>query len=182
MPNEPEIRTLSSKIVYANRWMTVREDAIARPDGSQGIYGVVEKPDFAVVAALEAGQVHLVEQFRYPIGQRFWELPQGSWPAGKGGTPLELARTELREETGIEAREFVHVGNVHAGSGFMAQRYDVFVARGLSFGPPQLESEEQGLVTRAFPVDEVIARICAGAITDAPTLVTFGLLKLKGLL
>lgn len=180
MSHDPEIHTLSSKVVYANRWMQVREDAIRRPDGSQGIYGVVEKPDFAVVAAIEDGQVHLVEQYRYPLGCRFLELPQGSWPSGSSGTPEALARLELREETGIEAREMIHVANVHAGSGFMAQRYDVFLARGLTFGTPQLEAEEQGLVTRALPVDEVIAKICAGEITDAPTLVTFGMLRLKG--
>lgn len=181
MPMIPEVKTLSSKIVYANRWMTVREDAIERADGSPGIYGVVEKPDFAVVAAIQDGKVHLVEQYRYPLGRRFLELPQGSWPSG-GGTAEALARLELREETGIVADEMVHVGNVHAGSGFMDQRYDVFLARGLVFGEPQLEAEEQGLVTRAMAVDDVIAMICAGEITDAPTLVTFGLLRLKGLL
>ena len=53
MPADPEIKTLSTKVVYANPWMTVREDAIERADGSPGIYGVVEKPDFAVVAAIE---------------------------------------------------------------------------------------------------------------------------------
>lgn len=181
MASDPEIKTLSTKVVYTNPWMTVREDAIERSDGSRGIYGVVEKPDFAVVAAIDDGRVHLVEQYRYPIGRRFWELPQGSWPKGRGGTPLELARTELREETGIAAREMLHVGNVHAGSGFMNQRYDVFLARGLTFGEAQLEAEEQGLVTRAFAVDEVIALICSGEISDAPTIVTIGLLRLKGL-
>lgn len=66
MSAHPEIRTLSSHVVDANRWMTVREDAVERGDGSRGIYGVVEKPDFAVIAAIQDGRVHLVEQYRYP--------------------------------------------------------------------------------------------------------------------
>lgn len=182
MSDDREIDTLSTRTVYRNPWMAVREDTIRRRDGVQGIYGVVEKPDFAVVAAIEDGVVHMVEQYRYALGRRFLELPQGSWPQGKGGTPLELAITELREETGIVAREMVHLGHVHAGSGFMAQTYEAWLARGLDFGTPELEAEEQGLVTRALPVDEVVAMICDGRITDAPTLVTFGLLKMKGYL
>ncbi|MCC6868345.1 MAG: NUDIX hydrolase [Burkholderiales bacterium] len=180
MSAHPEIRTLSSQVVYANRWMTVREDAIERGNGSRGIYGVVEKPDFAVIAAIQDGRVHLVEQYRYPLRRRFLELPQGSWPAGLSGTSEALAHTELREETGIVADEMIHVAHAHASSGFMAQAYDVFLARGLTFGEPQLEAEEQGLVTRALAVEDVTAMICAGAITDAPTLLTFGLLRLKG--
>ena len=60
------IRTLGSQVVYENRWMRVREDAIERPDGSRGLYGVVEKPDFVAIAAIDrpCGLVHLVEQYR----------------------------------------------------------------------------------------------------------------------
>ena len=65
----PEITTVDSRVVYRNRWMTVREDRIRRQDGSDGIYGVVDKPDFVVVIAVEPdGAMHLVEQYRYPIG------------------------------------------------------------------------------------------------------------------
>ncbi|QNT68225.1 NUDIX hydrolase [Defluviicoccus vanus] len=84
-----EISTVGSRVVYRNRWMTVREDAILRADGAAGIYGVVERPDFVVVIPVEAdGSVHLVEQYRYPVGARFWGLPQGacrSAPAGGSG-------------------------------------------------------------------------------------------------
>jgi ADP-ribose pyrophosphatase len=63
------IETTSTRFVYENRWMRVREDTIRRRDGSSGIYGVVEKPDFVVIIPVEDdGQVHLVEQYRYPGG------------------------------------------------------------------------------------------------------------------
>ena len=97
----PNIRTTASRLVYENRWMRLREDAIVRQDGSPGIYGVVEKADFAIIAPVENGMIHLVEQYRYPVQGRYWELPQGSWEDSPGTDPLELARAELREETGL---------------------------------------------------------------------------------
>ncbi len=75
-------RVTSSRVAYENQWMRVREDEFLLPDGSPGLYGVVEKADFALVIPLEDDTVHLVEQYRYPVGERQWEFPQGSWPAG----------------------------------------------------------------------------------------------------
>ena len=97
------IETTSTRLVYDNRWMRVHEDTIRRRDGSTGIYGVVEKPDFVVIVPIEDdGRVHLVEQYRYPVKGRYWELPQGSWEQETGADPMEMARGELREETGLD--------------------------------------------------------------------------------
>src|SRR5690242_13270078 len=96
------IRTLSSREVYRNPWLRVREDQIERSNGKKGIYGVVEKDDCAVVLPLEGDKIYLVEQFRYTIGQRTLELPQGGWES-PDVDPEELARGELREETGLVA-------------------------------------------------------------------------------
>jgi len=177
----PEIKTLSSTVVYQNRWMTVREDRIVRADGSPGIYGVVEKTDFAIIAAIEAGHVHLVEQYRYPIGMRRWELPQGTSESGETD-PLMLARAELREETGIIAGRIEHVARLHEAYGYSTQALNLFVATELEIGTPQLELEEQGLISRAFPIAEACEMICNGIITDAATVACFGLLRMKGLL
>ena len=177
----PEIKTLCSKIVYQNRWMTVREDAIERADGTRGIYGVVEKPDFAIVAAVQDELIYLVQQYRYPLAARFWELPQGSWASGTGSA-VDLARTELREETGISAQVMLHVARLHNAYGYSTQAVDVFLAKGLSLGEQDLEREEQGLVCRPFKVSEAVEMIRSGEITDAPTVATFGILKLRALL
>ncbi len=64
--------------------MKVREDNILRRDGSAGIYGIVEKPDFALIVPMHDGMIHLVEQYRYPVKGRFWEFPQGSWEQDPG--------------------------------------------------------------------------------------------------
>jgi hypothetical protein len=80
MNKASDIETLATRVVYENRWMRVREDSIRRRDGSDGIYGVIEKPDFVVIVPVEQDRrLHLVQQFRYPVGGRYWELPQGSW-------------------------------------------------------------------------------------------------------
>ncbi len=177
-----DITTSGSRIVYANRWMRVREDAIRLRDGSPGIYGVVEKADFVVVAALEDGRLHLVEQYRYPVRGRYWELPQGSREAEPGTDPAELARAELREETGLEADKMAYAGHLFLAYGYSAQGYHVFRAAGLRPGSRDLDHEEQDLVTRAFAFDEVEAMLCQGVIKDATTVAALGLLRLKGML
>lgn len=178
---QPEIARTSSEVVYQNRWMRVREDRILRADGSPGIYGVVEKPDFAVIAAVEDGCVHLVEQYRYPVGARLWELPQGSWEQD-GTDPRVLAAAELREETGLAARAMTHVGHLLLACGYSGQGYDIFFATDLEQRGPRLDPEEQGLVSRAFPLAEFERMIDRGVIQDATTVAAFGLLRLKGLL
>jgi 8-oxo-dGTP pyrophosphatase MutT (NUDIX family) len=181
-PAKPEIATLSTRLVYENRWMRVREDSIRRQDGSGGIYGVVEKPDFVTIAALEQGILHLVEQYRYPIGARFWELPQGSWETNPAVDPRELAQRELREETGLEASAMTYAGNLLQGYGYATQAYHVFLATGLRPGPVRLEHEEQGLISRPFALADVEGMIRDGTIRDATTVAALGLLRLKGLL
>jgi len=176
-----DIEQIESQVVYRNRWMTVREDAIRRADGSSGVYGVVEKSDFAVIAAVQDQHVFLVEQYRYPVGARHWELPQGSWEAA-GSDPSALARAELLEETGVSAETMDHVGRLFLAYGFCTQAYDVFLAGGLTMGDPQREPEEADLVSRRFSLAEVRAMICRGEIVDATTVATLGLLGLKGLL
>ena len=73
------ITTLSSREVYRNHWMRLREDEILRSNGKKGIYGVVDKDDAAIILPIDGGQVWLVEQFRYTIQERALELPQGGW-------------------------------------------------------------------------------------------------------
>jgi len=177
------IETISTRFVYENRWMRVREDTIRRRDGSTGIYGVVEKSDFVVIVPVEDdGQVHLVEQYRYPVKGRYWELPQGSWEQEPGADPMEMARGELREETGLDAANMTYVGHLLEACGYSNQRFHIFLATGLRRGNADLEREEQDLLTREFTLSEVERMIRDGEIKDATTIAAFGLLRLKGLL
>ncbi len=91
------IRTTSSRTVYSNRWMKVREDQIERADGSLGIYGVVEKPDFVLVIPIEKNDVYLVEQYRLPVAGRFREFRQGSREQTRKADREEIGRGELQK-------------------------------------------------------------------------------------
>jgi 8-oxo-dGTP pyrophosphatase MutT (NUDIX family) len=175
---DARIEQLGSREVYRSRWMSVREDDVRFPDGSRGTYSVVDKRDFVVVIAEQDGGFWLVEQYRYPIGRREWEFPQGGWPNGSTGTALELAEAELREETGISAERFTHLGRLHAAYGYSSQSYDVFLAQGLAAGRPERESTEQDMIHRWVPEDEIRAMIRDGRLRDAHTVAALALLDL----
>jgi ADP-ribose pyrophosphatase len=178
-----DIKTIGTRIVYENRWMRVREDTIRRHDGSEGIYGVVEKPDFVVIVPVdEDGCVHLVEQYRYPVKGRYWEVPQGAWEHAPGTDPLEVARGELREETGLDATVMTYAGHLFEAYGYCNQGYHIFLATGLRHGNADPDHEEQDLVTREFSLSEVERMIGHGEIKDATTVAALGLLRFKGLL
>jgi 8-oxo-dGTP pyrophosphatase MutT (NUDIX family) len=171
---------VSSRVVYRNRWMTVREDEVRRADGSQGIYGVVEKPDFALVLPRFDGGFWMVEQYRYPVGRRAWEFPQGSWGKGAAGDQRALARRELAEETGLRASALTHLGHLYEAYGFSTQGFDVYLATGLAEGAPAREVSEQDMVHRAVRDDEIVGMIRAGLIVDAPSLAALTLWRLAG--
>ena len=92
------IKTLGTREVYRNRWLCVREDRIQRSNGVEGIHGIVDKDDCAVIIPLDGDHVYLVERFRYTVQQRLLEFPQGGWET-KDVDSEELARGELKEET-----------------------------------------------------------------------------------
>ena len=176
----PAIEQLSTRVAYQTPYLRLREDRIRRPDGSDGIYSYVDKPDFALVIAVENGGFHLVEQYRYPVRERSWEFPQGTLPGlDPAPDPEHLAREELRQETGITAAVMRHLGHLYCASGMSKQGFDVFVATGLTPGIAELEVEEQDLVHRWFPRDELEAMIRTGIITDDSTLAAYTLFMLN---
>jgi len=113
------MHSTQTREAYRNQWVAVREHDLAFPDGSTGMYGVVEKPDFALVIPQDLdGRLCLVEQHRFPFGRRAWEFPQGSWSGSHEGTPAALAKAELREETGLVAGVSCHLGRLNPAYGF----------------------------------------------------------------
>ncbi|ANZ38134.1 ADP-ribose pyrophosphatase [Lentzea guizhouensis] len=172
------MESLGTREVYANPWMTVREDEIRRADGTKGIYGVVDKPDFALVIPLDGERVRLVEQYRYPLGMRRWEFPQGTAPDRADTDPLALAARELREETGLRAGKLIELGLIDVAPGMSSQRGRVFLATDLVEGFHEREHEEQDMRSAWFARADFEAMIAKAEVTDAQSIAAYTLLLL----
>ena len=168
------ITTLSSREVYRNHWMRLREDEILRSNGELGIYGVVEKDDSAIILPIDGGRVWLVEQFRYTIQERALELPQGGWEM-EVHNPEELARGELKEELGLDAAQMTCLGALWIAYGFTRQKQHVYLATGLTQAERNPDAEEHDLIVRSMPVEEFERMMLDGAIRDNCTLAAWGL-------
>jgi 8-oxo-dGTP pyrophosphatase MutT (NUDIX family) len=176
----PFIERIASREIYRNPWMVLREDEVRRPDGSQGIYGVVDRPTYALVMPYDGHRFRLVEQFRYPVGARRWEFPQGTAPDLVNAEPSELADRELREETGLRATSLEALGQVDIAPGISSQRGWVFLATGIAEGESDREHEEQDMRSAWFSREDVEQMIRSGVIVDSQSIAAYGLFLLHG--
>ena len=148
--------------------------SILRSNGQKGIYGVVEKPDGAIILPIDDGHIWLVEQFRYTIQERALELPQGTWER-EIEDPEELARGELQEELGLKAAQMIQLGALWIAYGFVRQREHVFLATGLSPAEKNPDAEEHDLVVHSVPIPEFERMMLDGTIRDECTVAAWGL-------
>jgi len=176
-----EIKTISSREVYRNQWTSVREDVIERADGRRGIHGVVDKDPACLIIPLEStaeGEfVTLVEQYRFTVGGRYMEFPQGSWEKSKA-SPEEIARGELREETGLSAQKMTLLATMQIGYGVLNQRQYIYLADGLTQGEQDLDTEESDLVVHRISVTEFEAMLLDGRIVDGCSVAAWGIYRL----
>lgn len=170
-----EVQTISSRLIYENRWMRLREDQIIRENGCPGIYSVVEKPTFAMVVPWDGLRFTMVSVFRYPVGRRFWEFPQGTMEGLDEHPGEEVARNELREEAGLLAGRITRVGRLFIAYGLTNQAFDVFVAEDLTRTEHQPEPEEGTIGVGQFTEDEIGEMIDSGEIADSGTVAAFHL-------
>lgn len=177
-----EIETLSSRVIYQNQWMTLKEDRIRRGDGNEGVYSTIEKPDFVVIIPLQNNHIYVVEQFRYPLKARTLELPQGSWELAPGAKPEDVAAGELREETGLVAGRLAYVGYQKLAQGYSAQGYHIYLATDLTHRQQELDPEEYGLTARTIAKTDFLRLILDGEISDATSVTAFLLAKTKGMI
>ncbi len=175
------IKTISSREVYRNPWTSVREDVIERANGQRGIYGVIDKHPASIIIPLdvtaEGEFVYLIEQYRYTVGGRYWEFPQGGWEQ-PDVVPEELARGELKEETGLTAKKMTHLSTLQIAYGVMNQKHHVFLAEGLKMGVPDPDAEESDLRVQRVSVAALEEMMVDGTIVDNCSIAAWGLYRL----
>ncbi len=161
---------LSSRLVYRNPWITVREDQVVSPRGARGIYGVIEtRLATGVVALTEKFEICLVGQYRYPTEEYSWEIPEGGANVGESG--LDAIKRELREETGLEASLWERLGGeVHLSNCFSAERGELFLARELQQGE-SAPDETELLKVRWVPFSEALQMVDRGEIKDSLSII-----------
>jgi 8-oxo-dGTP pyrophosphatase MutT (NUDIX family) len=159
-------QTLGTRAVYANSWLRLREDTVIRPDGQQGIYGVVEmNPTVGVVALNDISEIALVAQWRYTLGRMSVEIPTGGSESSDRSV-LAAARRELREETGLSAESWRELGSIDNSNGVTNDVAHMFLATGLEAGADAQDPAEQ-VVLSWLPFGQAVDRVLTGSITES---------------
>lgn len=172
--------TLSSQTMYENKWIQVVEHQVLNPKGGKGIYGVVNFKNIAVgVVPLDENlNTWLVGQYRYPLEEYSWEIPEGGCPKDSESI-LETAQRELQEETGLYAEKWTNILKAHLSNSVSNEVAYIFVAQGLTMGEAEPE-ETEDLRLKKLPISEAIEMCMRGEITDSMSVMA--LLKVKILL
>ncbi len=159
--------TVSTEDIYENPWIKLEHHHVINPAGGKGIYGKVHFKNKAIgiVVLDEAKNTWLVGQYRYPLKEWSWEIPEG-------GGPLEddllgSAKRELKEETGITAKKWTMILRAHLSNSVSDEEGFVFLAQDLVHGNPNLEETEADLKVRKLPFKEALQMVLDGKITDS---------------
>lgn len=167
--------TLSGEEKYDNRWINVTEYQVINPGGGKGIYGKIHFKNKAigVIPLDEAGNTWLVGQFRYALDEYSWEIPEGGAPLEED--PLDAARRELKEETGMSAGKWTLVSKLHTSNSVTDEAGLIYLAEELESGESELEETEADLKVKKLSLREAVDMVMRDEITDSMSVI--GLLK-----
>lgn len=159
----------ATREAYRNPWIAVVEHRVVRPDGSRGIYGVIDAGNNAGTVVIDHDDnIVLLEEFVFPLGRTTLQIPSGQYRVGE--TPLAAAQRELLEETGITAKAWSELGTFALSGGISTQESHLFLAQDLSYGESHLEVTEE-IVVRRIPLQQAYEMCLTSEITDSVSLV-----------
>jgi 8-oxo-dGTP pyrophosphatase MutT (NUDIX family) len=169
-------KTLREEIRYENDWIRIEHHDVIKPNGEAGIYGKVhfKNTAIAVLPIDQEGNTYLVGQYRYTINAYSWELPEGGC---LHELPLDAAKRELKEETGLIAEKWTFLGEQYLSNSVTDEKSMMYLAENLSMKESEPESTEI-LQIKKIPVQEAIQMALNGEIKDvlsAATLMTYAL-------
>lgn len=162
-------KTLTSEKVYDSPWIGLTKHNVLNPNGNPGTYSVVHFKNLAIgILPLDRNNnTWIVGQYRYPINQYSWEIPEG------GGQldvlPLDSAKRELLEETGIIANKWTKIQEMYLSNSACDEFAILYIAQDLSFSKAEPEDDEQ-LEVRKLHFDELYQMVETGEITDSLTI------------
>jgi len=169
-------QVLSSREIYNNPWINLTEHQVVNPGGGKGIYGQVHFKNLAigVVVLDETDHTWLVGQYRFTLDEYSWEIPAGGCPLDSD--PLETAKRELLEETGISANDWTEIQRMHLSNSVSDELAIIYLARDLGYGTAEPEETEQ-LQVQKIAFEDAYQMVSSGQITDS--LSVAAILKLK---
>ncbi len=181
--NKNPWKTLSSEIIYNNPWIEVTEHKVINPAGNNGIYGTVHFNNIAIgiVAINELDEIVLVGQYRYPLKQYSWEIPEGGGRLDVDS--LDSAKRELLEETGIKAQKWTKLLDIHTSNSVSDEVGIVYLAEELSLHESEPEETEE-LQIKTVPLKSALEMVMNGEITDSismAAIMKLSLLRVKSL-
>ncbi|NCP86450.1 MAG: ADP-ribose pyrophosphatase [Anaerolineae bacterium CG_4_9_14_3_um_filter_57_17] len=159
---------LASETVYKGRAFTIRRDLLRTPSGAETRFDIIEHHGSVILIPLdEAGNLIFVRQYRHAASVDLLELPAGTLEAGEA--PADCARRELREETGMNAREITALGSFYLAPGYSTELMHVYLARGLFPDPLEADADEF-LQNEIIPAARALEMSLNGDLPDAKTL------------
>jgi ADP-ribose pyrophosphatase len=169
-------QTLNAEIKYETNWISVAQHDVITPANKPGIYGVVNFKSLAIgILPLDENlNTWLVGQWRYPLKRYSWEIVEG------GGNfdvdPIESAKRELKEETGLIAQKYTLLCNMHTSNSATDEYCHIYLAQNLQQFEAEPEDTED-LQVKKLPFEEVYNMVMRGEITDSLSMVA--ILKTK---